>query len=76
MIGYKYENHECKRGILMSRKTHHKIVLDVVCESDYDFDITERLRECEFEIMEPTALDEGADVLDITVESVECTDSR
>lgn len=59
------------------RKTHYKVILDVFVHEDEVANIGDRLRKSEF-IVDPDqdALDEVGDVIDITVKSVEVTDSR
>ncbi len=59
------------------RKVHYEVVLDVfICEEE-DVDVVARLSQSVFGILpEGDCLDEVADVQDVTVKSVECTDSR
>ena len=59
------------------RKVHYKVVLDVFVHSDEDANVGSRLSESSFIIdPEDNALDEVADIHDITVEDVEVIDSR
>ncbi len=65
---------ESKKEKVM-RKVHYKVVLDVfICEDD-EANVADRLRESTFTIYY-NALDDVADIHDISVESVEVTDSR
>ncbi|KKN91238.1 hypothetical protein LCGC14_0221060 [marine sediment metagenome] len=57
------------------RKVYYKVVLNVFILEDDEANVADRLRESTF-ALDYNALDEVADVHDISVESVEVTDSR
>ena len=59
------------------RKVHYEVVLDVfICEEEVA-NVVDRLSESVFGILPGgDCLDEVADVQDVTVKSVKCTDSR
>lgn len=57
------------------RKVHCKVELDVFLFANDDANVEDRLGESTFKI-DHDALDEVADIHDITVESVKVTDSR
>lgn len=57
------------------RKTHYRVTLDVFVHSDETVNAQSRLSEVSF-VIDPDSFDEGMDILDITVEDVEATDSR
>ena len=59
------------------RKVHYRVVLDVLIHEDEGVNVMDRLSESTFGLMpDGDALDEVADVIDISVEDVQCTDSR
>ncbi len=59
------------------RKTHYKVVLDVLVLEDDLADIKARLLDSSFIIdPEQNAIDEFGDIHDISVEDVEITSSR
>ena len=59
------------------RKTHFKVTLDVFVYSDEDVNVGNLLEESGF-LVDPdnNKLDGVADILDITIEDMEITDSR